>query len=80
MPYEKTAPQASIRDSWREESTAKATNLTKKKHYKSGAKIDDWCHFFGVAYRPAHIHLKPTSMCDIVVVGGGGGGGVHITH
>ena len=28
--------------------------------------------FFGVAHR-VHIHLKPTSMCGIVVVLGGGG-------
>ena len=52
---------------------AKATNLTRKKHDKPSAKIDeDGRHLFGVA-NWVHIHLKPTSMCGINVVGGGGG-------
>ena len=52
---------------------AKATNLTRKKHDKSSAKIDeDGAILFGVA-NWVHIHLEPTSTCGINVVGGGGG-------
>ena len=59
---------------------AKAANLTRKKHAKPSAKIDeDGAILFSVA-NIVHIHWKPTSMCGIdvaVCVWGGGGGGLN---